>query len=652
MSDPDPDALATEILEALLESLAEGMVFADTSGRFRRWNQAADRIIGLGKSDAPPADWSTHYGVFRPDRTTLFPSDELALTEALRGEIVVEQEQFLRNVAHPEGIWLSVSGRPVRDASGTLLGGVVVFRNISDKKRFDEQRESVQVLLEQLLDAQSRELNESEARYRDLLEAAPLSILVLDAKEHIVLVNRQTEVVFGHPRDELLGMRIHRLLPDFKAASAETPTRTAGLRGNRKDGRDLVVDVSLSGGARAQKQTVIVTDLTEQKRLEEQVRQSQKLDAIGRLAGGLAHDLNNLLTIIHLYGALTHRQPGLEPNVRDNLEQILKAAERAGNLTGQLLAFSRQQILEPQVVELNGIVEGIGRMLSRLLGEHITLTTLLSSNLGRVKVDPNQLEQVVMNLALNARDAMPSGGRLTIETAMVDLDEEYARLHAEAKPGPHVMMAVSDTGEGMTPETQSRVFEPFFTTKERGQGTGLGLSTVYGIVKQSGGSIYLYSEHGVGTTFKIYFPATTESCMPNAPAIVAPGKRPLQATILLVEDELALRQLTRTILEEAGHLVLDAGSGTEAVALLEECRPSLDLLLTDIVLPGMTARELALRLEKQFENLGVLYMSGYTSAAVAQHGIVDQAVHFIAKPFTQEALLAAVEATLRERSPI
>jgi len=381
-----------------------------------------------------------------------------------------------------------------------------------------------------------------------------------------------------------------------------------------------------------------------------QLQQSQKLEAIGQLAGGVAHDFNNLLTAIIGYSDLSLKQISVENPIRSNLEEIKKAAERAASLTRQLLAFSRRQILEPKVLDLNAVVKDMHQMLRRLIGEHIDLTTKPAPGLGRVKADPGQVEQIIMNLVVNARDAMPRGGKVTIETANVTLDEHSTLRHVSVKTGAYVMVAVSDTGNGMDEETQARIFEPFFTTKEQGQGTGLGLSTVYGIVKQSGGNIWVYSELGKGTVFKVYFPqveAAVKTIEKPVSEIAAPRG---SETILLVEDEDVVRRLAREILTQAGYKVLEACGGEEAMRLCQERWEPIDLLLTDVVMPETSGKEIAERLTELRPATHVLFMSGYTDEAIVHHGILDSNVQFIQKPFTALALAKKVREVLDSKN--
>ena len=384
----------------------------------------------------------------------------------------------------------------------------------------------------------------------------------------------------------------------------------------------------------------------ERTRLETQLIQAQKMEAIGQLAGGVAHDFNNLLTAILGFADIALKRVGSKDPLTDDLGQIRNAGQRASELTRQLLAFSRKQIIAPRVVDLNTVVHGMEKLLRRVIGEDIDLITVLNPHLGRVKADVGQLEQVIMNLAVNARDAMPQGGKITIKSADADLDEAYARSHVAVKPGPYVMLAVSDTGCGMDKATLARLFEPFFTTKDKGKGTGLGLSTVYGIVKQSNGNIWVYSEPGQGSTFKIYLPRVEEPLAAPRPGDVRKSAAGGSEVILVVEDDEMVRNLARVVLRQVGYAVLEAGNGDEALRLCEKHPGRIHLLLTDVIMPQMGGRELARRLKQLRPDLRIVFFSGYTSNAIVHHGILESGLAFLQKPFTLDALTQKVRAVL------
>jgi two-component system cell cycle sensor histidine kinase/response regulator CckA len=500
-------------------------------------------------------------------------------------------------------------------------------------------------------------LRASEARFRDLFETAPDGILAVDGGGVIVLANAAAAGMFGY--DTLLGEPVELLVPRaVREAHAGYRTRffakperrkTGGgrsLEGVRKGGTTFPVEVSLGPSVVDGQPVVlaIVRDMTERAALEHRFLQSQKLEAIGRLAAGVAHDFNNLLSVVLSYSALVLGELKPADPMRDDVQEIHGAALRASGLTRQLLAFGRRQILSLQPTNLGAVVGNLESMLRRVLGEDIELTILAKPDIGTVVVDPGQIEQVVMNLVVNARDAMPTGGKLTLEASNVTLDEPYAVRHG-VSPGAYVMLAVTDTGTGMDSETQTRAFEPFFTTKEHGKGTGLGLSTVFGIVQQSGGHIWLYTEPGQGTTFKIYFPRKEET---GAKASLPPPSptRHGNETILLVEDDDALRNVATTILRRQGYHVLVARTGGDALLLCEQHGAKIHLLLTDVVMPRMSGRQLADRLRPLRSDMKVLFMSGYTDDSIVQHGVLDSDAAFLEKPITPESLARKVREVL------
>jgi signal transduction histidine kinase len=392
----------------------------------------------------------------------------------------------------------------------------------------------------------------------------------------------------------------------------------------------------------------IALETTERRHLEEQLQHSQKMEAVGRLAGGIAHDFNNILTAIKSYGDLLVDDMARGSARVEDVEEIREAADRAANLTRQLLAFSRQQMLRPRILDVNSMVRDLKNMLERLIGADVELKTSLAADLGMVTADPGQLEQILLNLVVNARDAMPEGGRIDIATANVELDEEYARTHAATSAGPHVMLSVSDTGVGMSRETQKHLFEPFFTTKDLGKGTGLGLSTVYGIVKQSGGWIWVYSEEGKGTTFKIYLPRVDEKAEPSLPAAHSNGNGGSE-TILLVEDEPTVREVAARVLRRSGYTVVEALNGADALSKCKEPGSRFDLIVTDIVMPEMGGLELAKRVKETQPFAGILFTSGYTEEAVQRRSFLEPGAAFLEKPFTPAHLAQRARQVLDSR---
>jgi two-component system, cell cycle sensor histidine kinase and response regulator CckA len=509
------------------------------------------------------------------------------------------------------------------------------------------------------LRAAQENLHRSEVNFRSLVTNAPYGICRCNAAGLILDVNPAFVSMLGSASPkELLGKHLGELyadsshwfeLADYLRSTASFTGLIVDWRG--KEGANTVVRVSgrtVPNGKNGTTFELFAEDVTERRALEQQLRQSQKMEAVGRLAGGIAHDFNNLLMVISGYSEFLLDRLGPDPALRAPAQEISGAAQRASSLTRQLLAFSRKQMMAPKILDLNAVVTENLKMLTRVIGEDIELVMVPAPELGAVRADASQIDQVILNLAVNARDAMPSGGRLTIETSNVTLNEEHARFHAPLSPGEYVTLAISDTGLGMDSETQSHIFEPFFTTKGT-KGTGLGLSTVYGIVKQSGGYIWVYSEVGKGTTFKIYFPRVAERT--ETPALVIPADEATPAepgteTILLAEDEANLRYLARQFLEKQGYKVIEAADGAAAMQIAVAHEGVIHLLLTDVIMPGMNGRELAQRISEIRPQTKVLYMSGYTENVIGHDGTLEAGVQLLQKPFTLRDLKSRVREIL------
>ncbi|MBI1865278.1 MAG: PAS domain S-box protein [Nitrospirae bacterium] len=515
----------------------------------------------------------------------------------------------------------------------------VIIRDLTERKKIEAERDVMIAVVEQAVEP----------------------IIITNPDAAIVYVNRAFEKQTGYTREEVLGKR-PSILQSGRHDRAfyermwgtllKGEAWTGVLVNRRKDGtlyqEETVISPIRDADGRIANYVAIKLDVTRERELEAQLRQSQKMEAVGRLAGGVAHDFNNMLTVITGYSEFLLKRLSESDPIRSEISAIRQAGERAAGLTRQLLAFSRRQVLAPQVLSLNKVVSEMEKMLGRLIGEDVEIIMVLGRGLSNVKADPGQIEQVVMNLAVNARDAMPEGGKLTIETADVDLSEAYVREHVGVVPGRHVMLSVSDTGHGMDDETRSHIFEPFFTTKEVGKGTGLGLATVYGIVKQSGGHVSVYSEPGRGTAFKIYLPRAEEEATPGQEVVPSEELRGTE-TVLLVEDEEGVRDLASRVLRENGYTVFEAENGQTALDVLDRHEGPVDLVLTDVVMPGMNGFELTKRASVLRPGSDVLYMSGYTEEMIGERGLLEADIPFLPKPFTPEALLRKVREVLASR---
>ncbi len=502
------------------------------------------------------------------------------------------------------------------------------------------------------------ELRTTTETLATLVDAAPVAVSVLDVGGAVRVWNRAAEELYGWPARDIVG-RVPWAEPTAAPEDVEVFRRI--LAGETVRGQELqrsgpggaLMDVQIHGAplrdrdGRITGAVALVADATATKRLEEQLLQAQKMESIGRLAGGVAHDFNNLLTGIFGYSSLLADElADADSNLRDLVDGIRQSADKAASLTAQLLAFSRRQVLQPRVIDLNEVVQGIEPLLRRIIGETISLVTVPQAGIGQLRADPTQLEQVIVNLVVNGRDAMPDGGSIVIETDEVHFDEAYAQEHFDVSPGHYVMLAVSDAGVGMDAETRTHLFEPFYTTKGPGKGTGLGLATTYGIVKQSGGHIWLYSEPGRGTTFKLYFPRAAAPLHGEGLRQQAPVSGRGSETILLVEDERSVREITRRVLVRKGYRVLVAAEGQAALAISDSQPGRIDLLITDVVMPGIGGRALAEQIQARRPDIRTLFISGYTEDAIVRQGVLDANVAFLAKPFAPEALARAVRNVL------
>jgi two-component system cell cycle sensor histidine kinase/response regulator CckA len=601
------------------------------------------RLIEVNKTELEMLGYTAEEVLGQPVWTLMVEEEvsRKALMEKMSG-LQPPGRQFERIYRKKDGTILPVliEDRLVRDSEGKIRGIRSTIVDITERKKAEE------------------EVREGRLMFQDLFDRAPVGYFETDPKGLITRVNRTELELLGYGAAEMLGRPIWDFITEKenvrqhffgKLFGKILPEGSYDCCYLKKDGTSLSVSANdrllRDEKGKMTGMRVTIHDITERKQaeqemagLQEQLRQSQKMEAIGRLAGGIAHDFNNLLTIIKGYSQLLLMEKETDGASRESLNEIQAAADGAANLTRQLLAFSRRQVLDLRVFDLNTVLRELNKMLCRLIGEDIELVMRLSEDPGKVKTDSGWMEQVIMNLTVNARDAMPSGGKLIIETANVELDDEYVRCHVSVAPGPYVMLSVSDTGVGMTREVREQIFEPFFTTKEKGKGTGLGLSTVYGIVKQSGGNVWVSSEPGEGTVFKIYLPRI------NEPVEIVAKKKELKEvpggneTVLVVEDAESVRKLVVRVLRKQGYHVLEATQGQEALLACERYRGPIHLVVTDVVMPGMGGPELVGRLRQVRQELKVIYISGYTDEPVVRHGVLEGEVDFIQKPFTVESL--------------
>jgi len=660
------------VLETTLRAIGDAVVSTDPGGRITFMNLAAERLTGRTSADTRGELLDEALPLVRDDSSA---RSEWPLRAAL-GERTVRLLTERVRLARPGEVSVPIddSAAPVIDDQGALLGGVVVFRDVTAQRSAEDKILRLNAELETRVAERTRELNEasakleryahrlegqvesSEERYRALLAAATDGVWILSRSGVLLDCNRRAEEIHGSPRDDLLGRHFTDTLPPdqveraggaFHRIFAEGFVRVDGIDIQRPDRTRRRVDFSACllrfGG-----EEVIMTlerDVTDEYRLEEQNRQLQKLEAVGQLTGGVAHDFNNILGVILANSHFLLESLGGDDPRREDAQEIRDAGERGAALTRQLLAFSRKQVLEAQSIDLGSVVAGLEKMLVRVIGEDIDLVVKTAPDLEAVFADRGQLEQVVMNLVVNARDAMPQGGEIRIETASVVLDESYALGHAPVTPGRYVVLTVSDTGTGMDEETRQRAFEPFFTTKERGRGTGLGLSTCYGIIKQSGGFIWLYSEPGHGTLFKIHLPVSDRPTVdPVLPRDI--GRLAGTETVFLIEDDPAISHVVSRILKDSGYQVVSARTADDADARARDYSGTIDLVLSDMVIPGGSGPSTALKVAARFPGARLLFMSGYSNHALLRNGVLPPNARFIQKPFPPGGLLRKVREVL------
>jgi PAS domain S-box-containing protein len=587
--------------------------------------------------------------VFRTGKASLIPQSDFDRLAEL-GEVEL--------VGSPAPAWLGV---PLKTPTATI--GVLVVQHYQNESAYDlrdlEFLESVGGHIALAIERRRAEedLRRNESTLRLLFEHNPLPTWLYEIDSlRFLRVNQAATQLYGYSAEQFESRTILDVYPESQRAKARDYIRTMHSAAEEhefwqhqsKEGRTFEVECISHELTYAGKQVrlVVAQDISERRLLESQLRQSQKMEAVGRLAGGVAHDFNNLLMVIKGHTELLLNVLSPSDQITRKIEQIDRSADRAAALTRQLLAFSRMQMLQPQVINMNSIVEEMGKLLPRLIGEDIELLIRTNQNLGTIRADASQMEQVLMNLAVNARDAMPYGGKLVIETMNCDLDHAFTASHPLMKPGPYVILAVTDSGTGMDAETQAHIFEPFFTTKEKGKGTGLGLAMVYGIVKQSGGFIWVYSELGKGSSFKIYLPRVGQAeeyiGVSHPSAELPMGSE----TVLLAEDEQDVREIAREFLESGGYRVIEAEDGKQAMELAARNKGKVQLLVTDMVMPGMTGQELAVRLQSEYPGLCVIFMSGYSERAAAEMTDADPSVRLLSKPFSRDAILRAVRECL------
>ncbi|MEV8508463.1 PAS domain S-box protein [Actinoplanes sp. NPDC051475] len=645
---------ARTLLASIVQSSHDAIVTTDVDGVVMTWNPGAEVLYGF------PSDKMVGRPIDRiiPEERRVDEAEILALVR-----IGGRMDRYRTTRLHADGTSLTVSVlvSPLRDPRGTIVGMASTARDISEREH-------------------------AEGRVQAVLDAAPDALLGVDDAGNVVLVNAEAERLFGYPRYDLTQMAVHRLLPDglppaaamlriggdstpldterigASADAGDQAPRWATRTARRRDGAELPVEISCSALDTGEGVIVVATvrditdrlaaeaeqqalrEETERQKIEARLQRTQRLESLGQLAGGVAHDFNNLLAVILNYASFIVEDAAGTPLARD-AEQIARAARRGSDLTHQLLAFARREVIRPRPLDVSTVVTEVEQMLQRSIGEHISLATT-TGPLPPVMADPGQLEQVLVNLAVNGRDAMPSGGHLTIDTAAVAVDEDHPATRAGLPPGSYVRIRVSDTGTGMPKEVIDKAFDPFFTTKPSGQGTGLGLATVYGIITQAGGTVQIYSEAGFGTTITVLLPVTDVAVPEARPTDTARDFNGHGATVLVVEDETALREVTERILRRGGYTVISAADGREALQISGEHQGVIDLLLTDVIMPGMLGKDIADAITAARPGIRVVFMSGYAQPVLTTHGTLAADVLLLEKPFTGEELMTALHEQL------
>ena len=626
-----------------LDSAVDGMAIVSREGKYAYVNAGYAALLGTGSREEMTGRPWAEVSV-TPSGGRVPPTEEIraALQKQGRWYGIVEVPSKSRAETHATYVPVELAVTLLPDG-----GAVVVSRDLTERREAEQARVDAEIKYQMIVERVAAISYIAEPGVNGKwYYVSPQIETILGYTPDEWLATSETWMEFIHPDD-------HSTVIGAEEIGVKQKSFQAEYRIRRKDGRMIWVSdtaVIIQGSDKHPVMEGLLVDISERKLMEMQSQQARRMEAVGRLAGGIAHDFNNLLTIIKGYTELARRRAET-PELKTDIDRIEDASERAAALVRQLLAFSRKQVLQPKNLDLNGVVGGLEQLLRRLLGEHIQLQTNLGAKLGTIKADPSQVEQVLMNLVVNARDAMPEGGRLFIETCNAELDQKYASEHVSVKPGPYVMMAVSDTGTGMSAETVAHIFEPFFTTKG-GKGTGLGLATTYGIVKQSGGYIWVYSEPGQGTTFKVYLPRFDEEVAAETRAKVKTTVARGSETVLLVEDDEAVRELTEMVLESYGYKVLVAEDPGHAQKLSDTPGTNLSLVVTDVVMPTMSGRELVKRLTDKHPHLRVLYMSGYTDNVITSGGVLEPGLAFLQKPFTPASLASKVREVLDAPAPV